>query len=484
LAAQEGTALPTISTFDMFKVGVGPSSSHTLGPWRIVQRFLRDLRHDGTLDRVIRLRFDLMGSLALTGRGHATDKAICLAVLGEEPETVPVDSIEPKLTWLHGAKSIALDGRVIDFDPTTDIRFQRNERHPDHANAMRCVAVLPDGEVARVYFSVGGGFIAAEGEAEGDSGSGRAMPPYPVRHGRDLLKYCHETGLTVSGVVLANEKTWFPEEEIRTRAVAIWGVMRESARRGCRIEGVLPGGLNVKRRAPSFLRDIVPDIQREDIERLIRTVREAELPFDQIVRVVSCYAIAVNEENAAMGRVVTAPTNGAAGVIPAVLMYRACFGPNPITDEEVTRFLLTAGQIGALFKQNATISAAMGGCQAEIGVSSAMAAAGLAELLGASPAQVLMAAEIAMEHHLGMTCDPVGGLVQIPCIERNAMGALKAIAAATLAEQSDPAFARVSLDEVIEAMWDTAKQMNERYKETSLGGLAVKLSVTVGLAEC
>lgn len=477
--------MATISTFDMFKVGVGPSSSHTLGPWRIVQRFVREIQANGDMAaRVIGFRFDLMGSLALTGRGHATDKAICLALIGEDPETVAVDSIEPRLTWLRGAKAVEFAGRAVDFDPTTDIRFQRNERNPEHANAMRCVAVLPNGEHARVYFSLGGGFIAAEGESESESGPARAAPPYPVRHGADLLRHCQSTGLGVSAVVMENEKTWFPEEEIRARAVAIWNTMRESARRGCRIEGVLPGGLNVKRRAPSFLRDIVPDIQREDIERLIRTVRDAKLPFDQIIRVVSCYAIAVNEENAAMGRVVTAPTNGAAGVIPAVLMYRACFGPNPISDDDVVRFLLTAGQIGALFKQNATISAAMGGCQAEIGVSSAMAAAGLAELLGATPAQVLMAAEIAMEHHLGMTCDPVGGLVQIPCIERNAMGALKAITAATLAEQSDPAFARVSLDEVIEAMWDTAKQMNEQYKETSLGGLAVKLSVTVGLAEC
>jgi L-serine dehydratase len=476
--------MPTISTFDMFKVGVGPSSSHTLGPWRIVQRFLAEIGASGDLDRTLRLRFELLGSLALTGRGHATDKAICLAVLGEEPETIAVDSIEPKLTFLAGSKQIRLDGREVEFDPSQDIRFLRNERHPEHANAMRCVAVLPDREVVRTYFSVGGGFVSAEGEVEGESIGGRAMPPHPIRHAKDLLRCCHETGLPVSGVVMANELTWFTEQQVREQAAHIWQTMRESARRGCRIEGVLPGGLNVKRRAASFLRDIVPDIQREDIERLIKTVRDANLPFDQIVRVVSCYAIAVNEENAAMGRVVTAPTNGAAGVIPAVMMYRACFGPEPMTEDDVVRFLLTAGQIGALFKQNATISAAMGGCQAEIGVSSAMAAAGLAELIGASPAQVLMAAEIAMEHHLGMTCDPVGGLVQIPCIERNAMGALKAIAAATLAEQSDPAFARVSLDEVIEAMWDTAKQMNERYKETSLGGLAVKLSVTVGLAEC
>ncbi len=476
--------MPTISTFDMFKVGVGPSSSHTLGPWRIVQRFLSDLQADGSLDRLTGLRFELIGSLALTGRGHATDKAICLAVLGEDPETVAVDSIEQKLTWLNGAKSVRLGDREVDFDPAEAIRFHRNERHPEHANAMRCVALLPEGEVGRTYFSLGGGFIAAEGESDADASAARAMPPYPVRHASDLLRHCQATGKPISGVVLANELTWFPEPEVRRRALRVWEVMRESARRGCRIEGVLPGGLNVKRRAPSFLRDIVPDIKRADIDQLIGTVRAAGLPFDQIIRVVSCYAIAVNEENAAMGRVVTAPTNGAAGVIPAVLMYRACFGPEPLTDDEVVRFLLTAGQIGALFKRNATISAAMGGCQAEIGVSSSMAAAGLAELLGASPAQVLMAAEIAMEHHLGMTCDPVGGLVQIPCIERNAMGALKAITSATIAEQSDPAFARVSLDDVIAVMWETAKQMNERYKETSLGGLAVKLSVTLGMSEC
>lgn len=475
--------MPTISTFDMFKVGVGPSSSHTLGPWRIVQRFLRELRESGRLGSVAALHFDLMGSLALTGRGHATDKAICLAVLGEEPETVAVDSIEPRLTYLSGSRSIHLDAREVPFDPATDIRFLRNDRHPGHPNAMRCIAETPAGPVSRVYFSLGGGFIAAEDEL-GESENTRAMPPLPVRRAKDLLAHCHRTGLPVSGVVMENEKTWFTEDEVRDKALHIWEVMRESARRGCRIEGVLPGGLNVKRRAPSFLRDIVPDLQRDDINQLINTVRAANLAFNQVVRVVSCYAIAVNEENAAMGRVVTAPTNGAAGVIPAVMMYRACFSPEPMTDDEAVRFLLTAGQIGALFKQNATISAAMGGCQAEIGVSSSMAAAGLAELLGASPAQVLMAAEIAMEHHLGMTCDPVGGLVQIPCIERNAMGALKAIAAATIAEQTDPAFARVSLDDVIDAMWDTAKQMNERYKETSLGGLAVQLSVTLGMAEC
>ena len=478
--------MAAISVFDMFKVGVGPSSSHTLGPWRIVQRFLRELDAAGHARHVTRIRFELLGSLALTGRGHATDKALALAMLGQEPETVPVDAIDAMLMGLGERKTVELFGRELAFDPEADIRFNRNARHEHHANAMRCLAQLDAdrGTFERAYFSIGGGFICAEGEDESSSTPNRADPPHPIRHARDILRHCQATGLPISGVVLANERAWADEQSVRERVLDIWGVMRESARRGCRVEGVLPGGLDVRRRAPSFLRDIVPDLQREDIKSLISTIRNARLPFEQVVRAVSCYAMAVNEENAAMGRVVTAPTNGAAGVIPAVMMYRACFAPEPMSDDEAVRFLLTAGQVGALFKMNATISAAMGGCQAEIGVSSAMAAAGLAELIGASPAQCLCAAEIAMEHHLGMTCDPVGGLVQIPCIERNAMGALKAITAATIAEQTDPAYARVSLDDVIDVMWETAKQMNERYKETSLGGLAVKLSVTVGLAEC
>lgn len=476
--------MPTVSAFDMFKVGIGPSSSHTLGPWRIAQRFVRDARRAGLLAPGLRLRIDLLGSLALTGRGHATDKAICLALLGHEPDTVAVDRVPEHLAGLAAARTVTLDGVDVPFDPATDILLCRTERHPGHANAMRCVATLGERRLERVYFSLGGGFIAAAD----DDGSGeevpRPLPPRPVRNGAELLDWCTRTGLPISQVVRENEHTWHDEAFLQAEAGRIWGVMREAARRGCRIEGELPGGLNVTRRAPGLLRDIVPDLHREDIARLVQTVREARLPFAQLVRVVSCFAIAVNEENAAMGRVVTAPTNGAAGVIPAVLLYRACFGEHPITDEEVLRFLLTAGQIGALFQQNATISAAMGGCQAEIGVSSAMAAAGLAELEGASPGQVLVAAEIAMEHHLGMTCDPVGGLVQIPCIERNAMGAIKAIAAATLAAQTDPSRARVTLDEVIEAMWDTAEQMSDRYKETALGGLAVKLKLPVALADC
>lgn len=467
----------------MFKVGIGPSSSHTLGPWRIAQRFVRDTRRAGLLKPGCRLQLDLLGSLALTGRGHATDKAICLALLGLEPDTVVVDAVPAHLEALQAAGEVTIDGIAIPFDRATDIRMCRTERHAGHANTIRCIATLGEQRLERIYFSLGGGFIAA---ADDDSGEDvpRTVPPRPVRSGADLLRWCTETGGPISEVVRDNERAWHDDAWMQAESTKIWSVMREAARRGCRLEGELPGGLGVSRRAPGLLRDIVHDLQREDIAQLVKTVREANLPFTQLVRVVACFAIAVNEENAAMGRVVTAPTNGAAGVIPAVLLYQACFGATELTDEHVLRFLLTAGQIGALFQQNATISAAMGGCQAEIGVSSAMAAAGLAELIGCTPGQVLVAAEIAMEHHLGMTCDPVGGLVQIPCIERNAMGAIKAIAAATLAEQTDPSRARVSLDEVIEAMWDTAEQMSDRYKETALGGLAVKLKLPVGLADC
>lgn len=476
--------MPTISIFDMFKVGIGPSSSHTLGPWRIVQRFLRETLAQHPANSIHSFRYELLGSLALTGRGHATDKAIALAMLGEQPETIEPSIVDDLLHALSASKTVHVDSTRITFDPETDIVFCRNERHPDHANAIRCTAITGAGPITQTYFSLGGGFIAREDEGIDGVAEPRTTPTYPIYHAQDLLNYHVKTRLPISEIVRANELCWNEAKAIRTEAINIWEVMRQSVRRGCRNDGVLPGGLNVHRRAPALLRDIVPDIERDDINRLVHTVRNFKPAFEDLLRCVSCFAIAVNEENAAMGRVVTAPTNGAAGVIPAVLMYRACFAPEPITEEEVERFLLTAGQIGALFKQNATISAAMGGCQAEIGVSSAMAAAGLAELRGATPGQVLMAAEIAMEHHLGMTCDPVGGLVQVPCIERNAMGAVKAIAACTIAEQSDPAQARVSLDEVIAAMWDTAVEMNERYKETSLGGLAVKLNVTVGLAEC
>ena len=474
--------MPTVSVFDMFKIGVGPSSSHTLGPWRIVQRFEQRVLKDAPGTAIARVRFELLGSLALTGHGHATDKAIGLAMLGEQPETVPVDQIPVLLERLEADNAATFADQPVHFDPQRDIVFLKNDRHPEHANAMRCVAELADGRsVSRTYFSVGGGFVASPDELDDTIGE-RAMPSRPVRFGKDLLKHCHDTGKSISEVVFENELAWFTEDEIRGQAASIWSTMRSCIRRGCRTRGVLPGGLDVQRRAPDLIHELLPEYPQECDESLVKTLQGMTLPFETMLRLVSCFALAVNEENAALGRVVTAPTNGAAGVIPAVMMYRAAFGENGLPPEDALRFILVSGQIGALFKQNATISAAMGGCQAEIGVSSAMAAGGLTELMGGTPGQALMAAEIAMEHHLGMTCDPVGGLVQVPCIERNAMGALKAISAAVLAINGEPAHARVSFDEVVATMWETAQQMNERYKETSLGGLAVNLSVRI--VEC
>ncbi|MCA9296168.1 MAG: L-serine ammonia-lyase, iron-sulfur-dependent, subunit alpha, partial [Phycisphaerales bacterium] len=295
--------MPTVSVFDMFKIGVGPSSSHTLGPWRIVQRFLRELAEAPGLDSIRHLSFDLMGSLALTGRGHATDKALCLALLGQQPETVDVAAIDAMVRQLAADRTIMLGDRSIAFDPAVDIRFLRNERHPGHANAIRARAQTSDGVIERVYYSVGGGFIVAEGEPD-DLAPDRPMPPHPVRFGQDLLQHCIANDCPVSEIVLANECFWQPESDVRAQLLHIWHCMRESIKRGCRIEGVLPGGLDVKRRAPGFLRDIVPEIERDDIEYLTRTIRAAGLPFEQLVRVISCFAIAVNEENAAMGRVV------------------------------------------------------------------------------------------------------------------------------------------------------------------------------------
>lgn len=468
--------MSSISAFDIFNIGIGPSSSHTLGPWRIVQRFARRVESEAPGVGIRRVRYELMGSLSLTGRGHATDKAICLAMLGEEPDTIDTNSIDGLLDQLAEQKAAVFAGRHVPFDPERDIVFL-DEQHPGHANAIRCVAELVGGnEVRRHYFSIGGGFVASPDELDDTMGD-RAEPIRPIRNGAELLAHCRDTHMRVSDVVRDNERSWWTDEEIDAKAQEIWNAMRACVRRGCRTRGELPGGLGVNRRAPAFIDEIVPEYLADEDATLIRTLREKPLPFENTLRLVSCFAIAVNEENAAMGRVVTAPTNGAAGVIPAVLMYRAAFGAEPLMPEDVTRFILVAGQIGALFKLNATISAAMGGCQAEIGVSSAMAAGALAELMNGSPERVMMAAEIAMEHHLGMTCDPVDGLVQVPCIERNAMGALKAISAAVMAMNSDPKHARVSFDDVVSAMWETAQQMNSRYKETSQGGLAVNISV-------
>jgi L-serine dehydratase len=471
-----------ISTFDMFKIGLGPSSSHTMGPWRAARRFLGRLRARGALDRATRVRTELFGSLAKTGRGHGTDVAVIMGLRDEDPVVCDPASIHPRVDEAKATRRLALAGsHPIDFDYERDVVFNMTTSLPFHPNALTFAATLDDGAtVEETYYSIGGGFVVQEGDEAGAEADAVA-PPFPFETAADLLRHCKENGLTIPEVVRRNERSARTDEQIRDGLARIWGVMRDSAFRGAHTPGVLPGGLGVERRAARLNRSLLGEGRDESTaDAWVAAIRGSGVDFEKVLKWVSCFALAVNEENAAFGRVVTAPTNGAAGVIPAVLLYRICFHEGG--DEAIEPFLLTAGAIGAAFKKRATISAALGGCQAEIGVSSAMAAAGLAQTLGASPEQALMAAEVAMEHHLGMTCDPVGGLVQIPCIERNTMGAVKAVTAACLALESDPAKAKVSLDAVIRTMWQTALDMNTKYKETSEGGLAVQIPVNV--SEC
>ncbi|MGH7130651.1 MAG: L-serine ammonia-lyase [Phycisphaerales bacterium] len=476
--------MEAISVFDIFKIGVGPSSSHTMGPWRAAQRFLAHLDAAGELHRTVRVRTDMYGSLAKTGKGHGTDIAVILGLSGEDPVTCRVEGLHDRVA------SICEKGEIYfrsehraEFDRDADLRFHMDEALPFHANGIRFTALLDDGRKStQTYYSVGGGFVVQENERP--TGARAVKLPYPAETAGEVEGHCKRNGLHVPAMMLANERAWRDEAEVRSGLLKIWRAMQECIWRGCRTDGVLPGGLNVTRRAKSIhdrlMSGRAQDPAHNDLDQWLTAVSRCRGDFQQILRWVNTFALAVNEENAAFGRVVTAPTNGAAGVIPAVMMYYASFLPS--SEQGVIDFMLTAGEIGILFKKGATISAAMGGCQAEIGVSSAMAAAGLCECLGGSVGQVLMAAEIAMEHHLGMTCDPIHGLVQIPCIERNTMGAMKAIVAANIALDSDPAKAKVSLDGVIRTMWDTAKDMGSKYKETAEGGLAV--NVSVGISEC
>ncbi|HEY1375262.1 MAG TPA: L-serine ammonia-lyase [Gemmataceae bacterium] len=477
---RESRPVEAISTFDIFKIGVGPSSSHTMGPWRAAQRFLAALRDRGLFDRVGRVRADLYGSLAKTGRGHGTDVAVILGLAGDDPVTCDPARLHETVDAIRAASRIALGGsRRIPFRPEADLVFHPDTTLPFHPNGLMLTAVLDDGpEVSETYYSVGGGFVVQQGERLDAARAVRL--PMPIDTAADLLRHCREHGLTVPQVVWRNELTWRSADEIHAGLAAIWRTMRECVFRGCQTEGVLPGSLGVVRRAARISRALLGGRQFDSLEAWEDAVRHGDGGFRDTLKWVSCFALAVNEENAAFGRVVTAPTNGAAGVVPAVLLYYVCFCDG--TEAGVEDFLLTAGEIGSLFKKGATLSAAQGGCQAEIGVSSAMAAAGLCQVLGGSVGQVLMAAEIAMEHHLGLTCDPVGGLVQVPCIERNTMGAVKAITAANLALESDPSQAKVPLDAVIASMWATAQDMSSKYKETAEGGLAVQLPVS--LSEC
>lgn len=449
------------SIFEIFKIGVGPSSSHTVGPMRAARDFVDRIALTGRLTDVSRLATELFGSLALTGRGHATDRAIILGLLGESPSEVDPTKIESMVDEVRNSGMIRLNHQhAIKFDESSDLVFRTTETLPGHSNGMRFTAFAADGSVVetQIYYSVGGGFISREGDQGAEATQANTVVPYPFASGADLLRIGEEQRLSIWEIALANEKAWRNESEIQRRLNLIQQTMEACLDRGLRTEGILPGGLKVRRRAPRLFQKLSKQNSSDPLA-----------PMDWV----NAFAMAVNEENAAGGRVVTAPTNGAAGIIPAVGRYYLRFIPNS-SAEGIFRYLLTAGAIGILYKENASISGAEVGCQGEVGVACSMAAGGLVAALGGTNAQIEYAAEIGMEHNLGMTCDPIGGLVQIPCIERNAMGAVKAINAARMA-MSETGEHKVSLDQVIETMYRTGLDMQSHYKETSLGGLALNI---------
>lgn len=472
--------MESISVFDMLKIGVGPSSSHTLGPWRAALRWIEELKEKNQFENVVEISVDLYGSLSLTGKGHATDIALMLGLSGFDPVTFPIESIEKEIDFITSENKLKLNGELeVPFIPKQDIIFNRKflEFHP---NGMTFKATLKDGsKKSSSFYSIGGGFtVKEERKSKKIKLEKFAQFPFPIEKGTELLAYCKAEGKSISEIVFENEKSLRSEAEINDGLKKIWDVMLDSMYVGAHTEGILPGGLNVTRRAFDMNKNLIGDHKYTTAEEWIGQIRNTEVKFRQILKWVSCFALAVNEVNASLGRVVTAPTNGSAGVIPAVMMYYMVIENHDADFEDIRKFLLTSGEIGSIFKKGATISAAMGGCQAEIGVSSSMAAGALCELMGGTPEQCLMASEIAMEHHLGMTCDPIAGLVQIPCIERNAMGAIKAINACEMALDSDPSKAKVPLDKVIATMWETAKDMTSKYKETSEGGLAVQVNIS------
>lgn len=472
--------MESISIFEIIKVGIGPSSSHTMGPWNAAENFLKQIRTDYQIQEVQEVFVEFFGSLAKTGIGHGTDIAGMLGLSGENFKLINTSKIDEKIEKIKSSNELNLGGeKIIPFVYGKHLILNKSKSLDFHPNGMIFRAVFNNGEeLIQDYYSVGGGFIATKEDSTYAHECIRTL--YPCHSGADVHKNIAKTGVTrFSDLVFLNEESWRTKEETEKEALYIWDQIKECIYKGVNKEGILPGGLNVTRRAAGLNRKLLGEKIYKNKAEWFQLVVEAEETFTTINKWVSCFALAVNEENASFGRIITAPTNGASGVIPAVLMYAQCFTDHK-SEEDIIRFILVAGEIGTLFKKNATISAAMGGCQAEVGVSSAMAAAGLTEIMGGTPAQVLMAAEIAMEHHLGLTCDPIGGLVQIPCIERNSMGAIKAITAANIAIESDPSKAKVSLDQVIQSMWETAQSMSERFKETSEGGLAIAVNV----AEC
>lgn len=455
-----------ISLFDMLKIGIGPSSSHTVGPMQAAYLFVEGLCKAGRLTDVTRVDIQLYGSLGATGKGHGTGPAVMLGLEGHRPDSIDPTMLNPRLDDIRAQGELCLHGEhTIAFAEATDLTYHRKESLPYHPNGMMFTAFGADGDVIRqrTYYSVGGGFVVDEEAAGADRIVEDTTPlPYPFKSGVDLLNQCKASGLSIAGVMMANEQAWRSEAEIRDGILHIWQVMQECVQNGIKNEGILPGGLKVRRRAAKLYASLM-DINRQDMIS----------PSLSAMDWVNLYALAVNEENANGGRMVTAPTNGAAGIIPAVLHYYWNWCPNA-SEEGVVDFLLTAAAIGILFKENASISGAEVGCQGEVGSACAMAAAGLAAVTGGTPEQVENAAEIGMEHHLGLTCDPIGGLVQVPCIERNAVGAIKAINAAVMALRGDGEHF-VSLDKVIRTMRDTGRDMLDKYKETSRGGLAVNV---------
>ena len=466
----------TVSVFDLFKIGIGPSSSHTVGPMVAGRRFAAALADSGKLSQCARVRAEMFGSLGATGRGHGSTKAVLLGLEGETPEGVDVESIPDRLSAIRdGGRLMLLGKHRVPYREREDLIMHKRRTLPFHPNGMVFRAFDEQGEeiFAASYYSVGGGFVVDESAAEKDDPLIAVAPqqiPHPFSSGKELLAACEREGKPVSQIMMENETALAPEEEVRNKLMNIWRAMRECVRRGCRTEGVLPGGLQVKRRAPGLC-------QRLQQSAACRADPLAAMDW------VNLYAIAVNEENAGGGRVVTAPTNGAAGIVPAVLHYYVKHMPNA-TDDGIVRFLLAAAAVGSLYKENASISGAEVGCQGEVGSACSMAAAGLAEVSGATPQQVENAAEIAMEHNLGLTCDPIGGLVQIPCIERNAVGANKAINAVRLALAGDGTHF-VSLDKVIKTMRETGRDMKDKYKETARGGLATHvLEIPINVVDC
>ncbi len=468
-----------VSVLEIFKIGVGPSSSHTLGPWEAATRFRNSIIYPNLTRKAGAVIVDLYGSLAHTGKGHGTDFAILMGLSGYHAASIEQSLLSNILSGYKGLNEIIIEGTHLQFSVDTHINLWKGQHLPFHSNGMVFKLLNTEGHLIQeeTYYSVGGGFVQSKEEIRHASS---VLDTSIISSAKSITDAHRASGKSLIEIILEHESQFHTYEEIKIQLLEIYGVMLSCAHDGCHTLGILPGGLFVERRAKLKHDKLLPGSSYTNAREWLKEIRSRPYNFRQTIDWVSCFAISVNEQNAAFGKVVTAPTNGAAGVIPAILLYIQTLLEVDTTEEDIVHFLLIAGLVGQMYKHGATISAAAGGCQAEIGVSSSMAAAGLVGTLGGTLEQVFMAAEIAMEHHLGLTCDPVNGLVQIPCIERNSIGAMKAITAAQLAMDSDPMKAKVSLDQVIKSMWETAQDMNEKYRETSLGGLAINVT----LPEC